>query len=84
LCKIALEPGSVNAHKLTFTGKVGLMATQLRPALPGNKMNLPRQVGERNTSQVNHNGIIAVEHIASAIRPPSGLLLSYNLLVIAL
>jgi hypothetical protein len=46
-------------------------------------MNLPEGVGEYNMSQVEHNGIVAAEHIASAIGPRAGLPLCNDLLVTA-
>jgi hypothetical protein len=79
--EIALEAGSVDAHELAFAGKIRLSATLLYLALPGDKMNLPRRVGKRDPSQVKHYGIIAAEHIASAIGPQAGLPFGYDLVV---
>jgi hypothetical protein len=67
--EITLKAGSVNAHKLTLTGKIGLMATLLHLALPGDEVNFPRRVSEHNTSQLEYDGIVAAEHIASVSGP---------------
>ena len=65
--EVALEVGSINAHELALTGKVGLVATLLHLALPGDKVILPRRVNKRNTGQVKHYGIVTAEYIALAI-----------------
>ena len=44
-------------------------------------MNLPRRVGKRDSSQLEHYGIIAAEHIASAIGPQAGLPFGYDFVV---
>jgi hypothetical protein len=36
------QAGSINAHELALAGKVGLAATLLHLAFPGDKVNLPR------------------------------------------
>ncbi len=41
-CKIALEAGSTNDHKLALACKIGLAAALLHLPLPGDKVNLPR------------------------------------------
>jgi hypothetical protein len=71
--EIALEAGSVNTHKLAFTGKIGLMTALLYLDLLGDEVNFPWRVSERDMSQLKHNGIIAAEHIALAIGPVAGL-----------
>jgi len=67
LREITLKAGGITAHELAFAGKIGLTATLLHLALLGDEVNFPRQVGKCNTSQVEHYGIVATEHIASAI-----------------
>ena len=44
LLEITLEVSSINAHKLALAGKIGLVATLLYFALPGDRVNLP--IGE--------------------------------------
>ena len=83
-CKIALKAGSINAHELALAGALGHAATLLHLALLGDKMNLPWGVGKGNTSQLENDGIVTAEHIASVIRPVTGLPLSRNLGIIAL
>jgi hypothetical protein len=80
-CKITLKAGSINAHKLAISGKVGLAATLLHLALPGDKVNIPRRVRKCNMSQVEHYGIITAEHIASAIGPQARLPFSKDFVV---
>jgi hypothetical protein len=58
---------------LALAGEIGLTATLLHLSLPGDKVNFPRRVGERDTSQLKNDGIVAAEHIASAIGPRAGL-----------
>jgi hypothetical protein len=79
--KIALKAGGINAHELALAGKVGLAATLLYLAFPGDKMILPRQVGERNTSQLEHYDIVMEECIASEIGPSARLPFCKDLLV---
>ncbi len=66
--KISLKAGSINTHKLALAGKIGLMTTLLYLALPGDGVNFPRGVSKCNMSQLDY-GIVAMEHIASAIGP---------------
>ena len=66
-CKIALKPGSINAHKLPLAGKIGLASTLLHLALLGDKMNIPRGIGKGNTSQLKNNGIALAENIIPVI-----------------
>jgi hypothetical protein len=52
--KIALETGSINTHELAFAGKIGLTAVLLHLALRGVKVDFPRRVGKRYTSQLEY------------------------------
>jgi hypothetical protein len=57
--EIACEAGSINTHKLALACKIGLAATLLHLALPGDEMNLSRRVGKHDTSQLENDGIVA-------------------------
>jgi hypothetical protein len=80
---IALKMNNIDINKL-FTGKIGLPPSLLCLAFRMDKVNFPRQIGKRDASQVEYNGIIVAEYITPAMGLVAGLPFRNDLHVSAL